>query len=391
MWYESIYGGLNPVESWVSRPKDGRTSYSGYPDGPSMLPRQNPPPSGTGCSPGSYISGTGYNSGGSATVAAAAPEYHGQNNYGPSVNRWPPAQGGYADVGNYATSFGYPTQPNMTPAGPSGPHAGMYHGGHPDYKSEERARRAVVDSVKCIDSKKIDGRITVSQLASARGVANNNNVKNRKVYVGNVPWEVGNERLLECFAAFGEIEEGPLGFEKKSGRAKGFAIFVYKSEEGATKAVVDSVKSIDGYQVMCKMAVDGKKGRAGGGIMPSHGPVPGIVNTDGRTSYSGYPDGPSMLPRQNPPPSGTGSSPGSYISGTGYNSGGSATVAAAAPEYHGQNNYGPSVNRWPQGGYADGGNYAPSFGYPTQSNMTPAIPRGPHAGMYHGGHPDYKS
>nr|GEV05366.1 hypothetical protein [Tanacetum cinerariifolium] len=188
---------------------------------------------------------------------------------------------------------------------------------------------------------KIDGRITVVRLASARDVANNNNVENRKVYVGNVPWKVRSERLLECFAAFWEIEEGPLGFEKQSGRAKGFAFFVYKSEEGARKAMVDSVKSIDGYQVMCKMAVDGKKGRAGGGMMPSRGPVPGIVNTvklnasfisvsycrvgkgaiipkvtplpglircDGRTSYSGC-DGPYMLPHQNPPPSGTRSRP----------------------------------------------------------------------------------
>nr|GEV05525.1 UBP1-associated protein 2C-like [Tanacetum cinerariifolium] len=100
------------------------------------------------------------------------------------------------------------------------------------------------------------------------------------------------------------------------------------------------------------MAVDGKKGRAGGGMMPSRGPVPRIVN--GRTSYSGYPDGPYMLPHQNPPPSGTRSGPG-------------------------------------HGGYADGGNYAPSSGYPTQSNMPPAGPRGPHAGMYHGGHLEYNS
>nr|GEX82858.1 hypothetical protein [Tanacetum cinerariifolium] len=178
-----------------------------------------------------------------------------------------------------------------------------------------------------IHYKKIDGRITVAQLASARDVANNNNVENRKVYVGNLPWE---------------------------------------SEEGARKAVVDSVKSIDGYQVMCKMAVDGKKGRTGGGMKPSCGPVPGIVNTAFHIAE--------------------------LWSASGYNSGGSASAAAAAPEYHGQNNYGPSVNRWPPalGGYANGGNYAPSYGYPTQPNMPPASPRGPHAGMYHGGHPDYK-
>ncbi|GJU97036.1 UBP1-associated protein 2C-like protein [Tanacetum coccineum] len=234
-------------------------------------------------------------------------------------------------------------------------------------------------------SKKIDGRITVAQLASAKD-STASNVDGRKVYVGNVPWEVGSERLLECFAAFGEIEEGPLGFDKQSGRAKGFAFFVYKSEEGARRAVVDSVKSIDGHQVMCKMAVDGKKERAGGGMMSPRGPVPGIVNTGGRTSYSGYPGGPSLLPHQNPPPSGTGSGPG-YVnqfatSGTVVVSG--IAVAAATPEYTWQIVYRPPYNRLPpiQGGFAESGNYGPSSGYPTQPNMPPASPRGPHGGMY---------
>ncbi|GKE01772.1 UBP1-associated protein 2C-like protein, partial [Tanacetum coccineum] len=207
-----------------------------------------------------------------------------------------------------------------------------------------------------------------------------------------------------------------------------------QSEEGARRAVVDSVKSIDGHQVMCKMAVDGKKERAGGGMMSPRGPVPGIVNTGGRTSYSGYPGGPSLLPHQNPPPSGTGSGPGyvnqvppsgtgsgpgyvnqvppsgtgsgpgyvnqgppshssnGYPAGTGYNNGGYASaVAAAAPEYPGQNSYRPLMNRLPpiQGGFADSGNYGPSSGYPTQPNMPPAGPRGPHGGMYQGGHPYY--
>ncbi|GKA47338.1 hypothetical protein Tco_0740221 [Tanacetum coccineum] len=42
-------------------------------------------------------------------------------------------QGGFADSGNYGPSSGYPTQPNMPPAGPRGPHGGMYQGGHPYY------------------------------------------------------------------------------------------------------------------------------------------------------------------------------------------------------------------------------------------------------------------
>ncbi|GJR70923.1 UBP1-associated protein 2C-like protein [Tanacetum coccineum] len=247
------------------------------------------------------------------------------------------------------------------------------------FKHKDGAVKALVEP-----SKKIDGRINVAQLASAKD-STASNVDGRKVYVGNVPWEVGSERLLECFAAFGEIEEGPLGFDK----------------------------------VMCKMAVDGKKGRAGGGMMSPRGPVPGIVNTGGRTSYSGYPGGPSLLPHQNPPPSGTGSGPGyvnqvppsgtgsgpgyvnqgppshssnGYPAGTGYNNGGYASaVAAAAPEYPGQNSYRPLMNKLPpiQGGFADSGNYGPSSGYPTQPNMPPAGPRGPHGGMYQGGHPYY--
>ncbi|GJU20573.1 UBP1-associated protein 2C-like protein [Tanacetum coccineum] len=221
------------------------------------------------------------------------------------------------------------------------------------FKHKDGAVKALVEP-----SKKIDGRITVAQLASAKD-STASNVDGRKVYVGNVPWEVGSERLLECFAAFGEIEEGPLGFDKQSGRAKGFAFFVYKSEEGARRAVVDSVKSIDGHQVMCKMAVDGKKGRAGGGMMSPRGPVPGIVNT-GTGSGPGYVN--------QVPPSGTSSGPGyvnqgppshssnGYPAGTGYNNGGYASaVAAAAPEL-------PNL----------------------QPIQPPACPRGPHVGCIQG-------
>nr|GEV39028.1 hypothetical protein [Tanacetum cinerariifolium] len=127
--------------------KGGRTSYSGYPDWPSLLTHQNQPPSGTGSGPGyvnqvppsysssGYLAGTGYNSGGYASaVAAAAQEYPGQNCYRPFMNRLPPIQGGYVDSRNNGLSSGYPTQPNMPPAGPRGPHGWMYQGGHPYYR-----------------------------------------------------------------------------------------------------------------------------------------------------------------------------------------------------------------------------------------------------------------
>ncbi|KAK1424801.1 hypothetical protein QVD17_20139 [Tagetes erecta] len=272
-------------------------------------------------------------------------------------------------------------------------------------------------------SKKIDGRITVAQLAAARE-AGSVDVSMRKIYVGNVPFEISSERLLSHFSSYGEIEEGPLGFDKQSGKTKGFAFFVYKTEEGARNSLVDPMKNIDGHQVMCKMATDGKKGKAGGpqgpAGMPGDGgppPMPGSMNSGfgGLPSY-GYSGG-RPLPHQNlqmnssvpsavggghgygnqGPPSYGGGGGGSY-GGGGYNSGGYGSGShygggAASGDYPGVNSYGSSMNRMPPssgGGYPDGGNYGLSSGYPSQMHQPPPPgPRGPPSQMYHGGPPYY--
>ncbi|KAK3161281.1 hypothetical protein QOZ80_1BG0075110 [Eleusine coracana subsp. coracana] len=122
-------------------------------------------------------------------------------------------------------------------------------------------------------SKKIDGRMTVTQLAAAgaaggpsggaagSGGAPLADVSLRKIFVGNVPADMPSDRLLSHFAAYGEIEEGPLGFDKQTGKFRGFALFVYKTPEGAQASLVDSVKVIDGHQLVCKLAIEGKKGK----------------------------------------------------------------------------------------------------------------------------------
>uniref|UniRef100_A0A0D9V2W2 RRM domain-containing protein n=1 Tax=Leersia perrieri TaxID=77586 RepID=A0A0D9V2W2_9ORYZ len=122
-------------------------------------------------------------------------------------------------------------------------------------------------------SKKIDGRMTVTQLAAAgaaggasggaagAGGAPVADVSLRKIFVGNVPADMPSERLLAHFASYGEIEEGPLGFDKQTGKFRGFALFVYKTPEGAQASLVDSVKVIDGHQLVCKLAIEGKKGK----------------------------------------------------------------------------------------------------------------------------------
>ncbi|CAA0808699.1 UBP1-associated protein 2C [Striga hermonthica] len=148
-------------------------------------------------------------------------------------------------------------------------------------------------------SKQIDGRMTVTQLAAAGssggggagaggaggGVNGSVDVSTRKIYVSNVPYDMPSERLLQHFARYGEIEEGPLGFDKATGKSKGFALFVYKTAEGARASLVDPVKNIDGHQLNCKLAIDGKKGKPPGagavGPIGTHGVNQG--NGEGNT------------------------------------------------------------------------------------------------------------
>ncbi|KAL3503144.1 hypothetical protein ACH5RR_037593 [Cinchona calisaya] len=162
-------------------------------------------------------------------------------------------------------------------------------------------------------SKKIDGRMTVTQLAAAGvsggpggGGGNNNqvDVSDRKIYVANVPYDMPGERLLAHFSMYGEIEEGPLGFDKATGKSRGFALFVYKTAEAARASLVDSIKNIDGHQLNCKLAIDGKKkpgpgGPQGGNEGNSNGigmGMPGGIagqygghgGVGGVTGYSGF-------------------------------------------------------------------------------------------------------
>ncbi|KAM0829784.1 hypothetical protein ACQ4PT_066668 [Festuca glaucescens] len=80
----------------------------------------------------------------------------------------------------------------------------------------------------------------------------------RKIFVGNVHANVDVDRLYEYFSQFGEIEEGPFGFDKSTGKPKGFALFVYKSEESARRALEEPMKNFDGKVLNVQKATDGR-------------------------------------------------------------------------------------------------------------------------------------
>ncbi|MBA0774540.1 hypothetical protein Gotri_009742, partial [Gossypium trilobum] len=143
------------------------------------------------------------------------------------------------------------------------------------FKHRSGARRALKQP-----QKKIGNRTTSCQLASQGPVPAPpptappvSEYTQRKIFVSNVSAEMDPEKLLEFFKQFGEIEEGPLGLDKHTGKPKGFALFVYRSIESARKALEEPHKNFEGHVLHCQKAIDGPKqtkGGFGGGASTGH-------------------------------------------------------------------------------------------------------------------------
>jgi len=96
-----------------------------------------------------------------------------------------------------------------------------------------------------------------------------------KVYVGNLPWSVDDEKLREMFASFGSIDEATVIKDKFSGRSKGFGFVTFSDDESAKKAIAEmNEKEVEGRQLKVNEAKpmedrpprrDGGRGFGGGG------------------------------------------------------------------------------------------------------------------------------
>ena len=59
----------------------------------------------------------------------------------------------------------------------------------------------------------------------------------RKLYVGNLPYEVGETELQELFARAGSVESVSVIRDRATGRARGFAFVEMASDEDAQTAI----------------------------------------------------------------------------------------------------------------------------------------------------------
>ncbi len=70
------------------------------------------------------------------------------------------------------------------------------------------------------------------------------------IYVGNLPYSVGEDDLQGIFGEFGEIESVKIIADKYSGRSKGFGFVVMDNDEEA-KAAIENLngKTVDNREI----------------------------------------------------------------------------------------------------------------------------------------------
>jgi cold-inducible RNA-binding protein len=61
----------------------------------------------------------------------------------------------------------------------------------------------------------------------------------RKLYVGNLPYEIGETELQELFARAGAVESVNVMRDQATGRARGFAFVEMSTDEEAQKAITE--------------------------------------------------------------------------------------------------------------------------------------------------------
>ena len=67
----------------------------------------------------------------------------------------------------------------------------------------------------------------------------------RKLYVGNLPYETGEQDLRELFSQSGSVDTVNVMRDMATGRARGFAFVEMGIDEGARKAIED----LNGHQL----------------------------------------------------------------------------------------------------------------------------------------------
>lgn len=64
------------------------------------------------------------------------------------------------------------------------------------------------------------------------------------IYVGNLPYRMGDSELHETFAAYGDVSSARVITDRETGRSKGFG-FVEMPDSGSAEAAINALNGQD--------------------------------------------------------------------------------------------------------------------------------------------------
>ena len=92
----------------------------------------------------------------------------------------------------------------------------------------------------------------------------------KKLFVGNLSWNTGDEGLYEAFSQFVEVTEAKVILDRETGRSRGFGFVTYATGEAGDDAIsgMDG-QDLDGRAIRVNEAQERRNSSGGGGYRPS--------------------------------------------------------------------------------------------------------------------------
>lgn len=88
----------------------------------------------------------------------------------------------------------------------------------------------------------------------------------KRIYVGNLSYNVDNAALQEMFSQFGEVKSAEVIMDRATGRSKGFGFVEMESEQAAAEAIsAMNGREMDGRALTVNEARPREERGAGGG------------------------------------------------------------------------------------------------------------------------------
>lgn len=113
----------------------------------------------------------------------------------------------------------------------------------------------------------------------------------RRLYVGNLPWSIDNNRLKEAFAECGTIKDAKIVTDRESGQSRGFGFVEFDTDQAAADAIVRwNGQDLDGRSLTVNEAHEragGSRPSGGGGFRGNGGPPLGGGGPSGGGGGSG--------------------------------------------------------------------------------------------------------